>query len=143
MKYMLDGGAYAPERAHFDDAGFDLRTPEAFDLGPAGSDSDQRVVDLKVHVEIPIGYYGKLESKSGLMVNHGVCSMGGIIDSGFRGTVKVMMINHSHKPYHFERGEKVVQMVVQPVLLCTLDEAKQLDPSESGRDASGWGSTGR
>lgn len=88
MKYMLDDGAYAPVRAHFDDAGIDLRTPEAFDLGPAGSDTDQYVVDLKVHVEIPAGYYGKLESKSGLMTNHGVCSTGGVIDSGFRGDGK-------------------------------------------------------
>lgn len=143
MKYMLNDGAYAPVRAHFDDAGIDLRTPEAFDLGPAGSDTDQYVVDLKVHVEIPAGYYGKLESKSGLMINHGVCSTGGVIDSGFRGTVKAMMINHSHKPYHFERGDKVVQMVVQPVLMCTLDKVYKLDPSESGRDCSGFGSTGR
>lgn len=131
MKYMLDGGAYAPERAHFDDAGFDLRTPEAFDLGPAGSDSDQHVVDLKVHVDIPIGYCGKIESKSGLMVNHGVCCMGGVVGSSFLGTVKVRMINQSHTSYHFERGDKVAQMVVHPVLLCTLDEAK-LDLSECG-----------
>lgn len=143
MKVKVEKGGYMPERAHFDDAGIDFRTPEEFTLGPAGSDTDQRVVDLKVHVEIPIGYYGKLESKSGLMVNHGVCSMGGVIDSGFRGTVKVMMINHSHTPYHFDQGDKVVQMVIQPALLATLETADALRRSESGRDASGWGSTGK
>lgn len=143
MKVKVEEGGYMPERAHFDDAGIDFRTPEAFELAPAGEPGDQHVVDLKVGIEIPIGYYGKMESKSGLMVNHGVCCMGGIVDSGFRGTVKVRMINHSHEAYRFEKGDKVVQMVIQPVLLAVIEEVEELDPSESGRDASGWGSTGR
>ena len=143
MKVKVEEGGYMPERAHFDDAGIDFRTPEAFELAPAGEPGDQHVVDLKVGIEIPIGYYGKMESNSGLMVNHGVGCMGGIVDSGFRGTVKVRMINHSHEVYRFEKGDKVVQMVIQPVLLAVIEEVEELDPSESGRDASGWGSTGR
>lgn len=143
MKYKVLEGGFEPKRAHFDDAGIDFRSPETFTLGPAGSDNDSYVVDFKVSVEIPIGYFGKMESKSGLMVNHGICCCGGVIDSGFRGTIKVRMINHSHEPYTFERGDKVVQMVVQPVLLCTLDKVDELDPSDSGRNDSGWGSTGK
>ena len=54
------------------------------------------------------------------------------------------MINHDpNYAYSFERGDKIVQMVVQPVLLCGLEEVKELDPSESGRDDSGFGSTGK
>lgn len=85
-----------------------------------------------------------LESKSGLMVNHSVCCGGGVVDSGFRGTIKVRMINHDpNYAYPFERGDKIVQMVVQPVLLCTLEEVNELDPSDSRRDDSGFGSTGK
>jgi dUTP pyrophosphatase len=135
---VFDGG-YMPRRAHFDDAGIDLLTPEGFTLRPGES----RVVDLKVGFEIPIGYFGKLESKSGLNVNHGVICPGGVIDSGFRGLVKVRMMNTGSEDYTFMRGDKVVQMVLIPVLLADLNEVDELTPSESGRDNSGYGSIGR
>ncbi len=135
---VFDGG-YMPRRAHFDDAGIDLLTPEGFTLRPGES----RVVDLKVGFEIPVGYFGKLESKSGLNVNHGVICPGGVIDSGFRGSVKVRMMNTGYTDYTFMRGDKVVQMVLIPVLLADLNEVDELTPSESGRDNSGYGSTGR
>lgn len=135
---VFDGG-YMPRRAHFDDAGIDLLTPEGFTLRPGES----RVVDLKVGFEIPVGYFGKLESKSGLNVNHGVICPGGVIDSGFRGSVKVRMMNTGSEDYTFMRGDKVVQMVLIPVLLADLNEVDELTPSESGRDNSGYGSTGR
>lgn len=135
---VFDGG-YMPRRAHFDDAGIDLLTPEGFTLRPGES----RVVDLKVGFEIPVGYFGKLESKSGLNVNHGVICPGGVVDSGFRGSVKVRMLNTGYTDYTFMRGDKVVQMVLIPVLLADLNEVDELTPSESGRDNSGYGSTGR
>lgn len=135
---VFDGG-YMPRRAHFDDAGIDLLTPEGFTLRPGES----RVVDLKVGFEIPVGYFGKLESKSGLNVNHGVICPGGVVDSGFRGSVKVRMLNTGYTDYTFMRGDKVVQMVLIPVLLADLNKVDELTPSESGRDNSGYGSTGR
>lgn len=144
MKYKIYEGGFEPKRAHFSDAGIDFRTPESFELQPAGTPGDSHVVDLKVAVEIPIGYFGKMESKSGLMVNHSVCCGGGVVDAGFRGTIKVRMINHDPEhSYKFDRGDKVVQMVVQPVLLCTLEEFEELDPADDGRNESGWGSTGK
>lgn len=139
MKIKLYEGAYMPKRAHFDDAGIDFRTPEGFTLNPG----EFHVVDLKVAVQIPIGYFGKMESKSGLMVNHGIVCKGGVVDSGFRGTVKVRMQNDGDQPYTFQKGDKLVQMVLIPVLLADIELADELNASESGRDASGWGSTGR
>lgn len=139
MKYKLTKDAYPIDRAHFDDAGIDIRTPEGFTLH-AG---EQRKVDTGVSVQIPIGYYGKMESKSGLMVNHGVICMGGVVDSGFRGTIKVRMWNTSHEDYTFEKGDKLVQMVLIPTLLDIPELSADLEMSESGRDDSGFGSTGR
>ena len=139
MYYSLDDGTFDIQRAHFDDAGIDMRTPEWFVLR-AG---EQKVVDLKVRVQIPVGYYGKMESKSGLMVNHGIVCMGGVVDSGFRGTIKVRMWNTSSEDYEFEKGDKLVQMVLIPVLLADLVKADKLDAAVSGRNESGWGSTGR
>lgn len=140
MKVKVYDGGYMPERAHFDDAGIDLRTPEAFVLeGHGGS----HVVDLQVAVQIPIGYFGKLESKSGLNVNYNIQITGGVIDSGFRGTIKVRVTNNGPTPYIFGKGDKLVQMVLIPVGLFDLEQVDDLDSSESGRDMSGWGSTGR
>lgn len=139
MIYALKEYAKDISRAHFDDAGIDMRIPRRLVLR-AG---EQAVIDLGVCVQIPVGYYGKMESKSGLMVNHGIICMGGVIDSGFRGTIKVRMWNTSDKDYVFDEGDKAVQMVLIPVLLCDLTETETLDASVSGRDENGWGSTGR
>lgn len=139
MKVKLLDGGQMPQRAHFDDAGMDFFSPEDFTIPGHGS----YVVNLKVCVEIPLGYYGKMESKSGLMVKHGVVCAGGVIDSSFTGTIKVRMENHGDEPYHFEVGDKVVQMVLIPCLLPTLEQVDELDPPISGRGESGWGSTGR
>lgn len=140
MKFKILDGGFLPTRAHFDDAGIDFRTPEAFTLAPNGG---AKVVDLKVAVQIPIGYFGKMESKSGLMVKNGVVCAGGIVDSGFRGTIKVRMINNGDEPYTFEIGDKVVQMVLIPCGLFDIEPKEELDVSDSGRNESGWGSTGR
>lgn len=140
MKVMVERGGYMPQRAHFDDAGIDFRTPEEFTLQPHGG---SRVVDLKVRVQIPVGCFGKLESKSGLNVNHNIQCTGGVIDSGFRGSIKVMITNNGDQAYTFKQGDKIVQMVLIPVLLADLQQVPMLDDSISGRDEAGWGSTGR
>lgn len=135
---VLDGG-FKPTRAHFDDAGIDFYSPKAFMIEPHGT----YTIDLKVCVEIPVGYYGKMESKSGLMTKHGIICAGGVIDSGFRGSIKVRIENHSNEEYLFCKGDKVVQMVLIPCLLATIEQVDELDDSDSGRGESGWGSTGR
>lgn len=139
MKYALEPWACDIDRAHPDDAGIDMRTPVGFVLRA----HEQKVVDLGVRVQIPIGYWGKMESKSGLMVNHGITCMGGVVDSGFRGTIKVRMWNTSDEDYTFKQGDKLVQMVLMPVLLADLERVDKLDAADFGRNESGWGSTGR
>lgn len=139
MKYKVYNGGYPLERAHFDDAGMDIRTPESFTLRPGKS----IVIDTKIAVQIPVGYFGKLESKSGLNVNHSIITTGGVVDSGFRGTIKVKLYNFGKEAYTFQKGDKISQLVILPVLLCDLEQVDRLNDSESGRDADGFGSTGR
>ena len=139
MKYALEPWACDIDRAHPDDAGIDMRTPVGFVLRAHA----QKVVDLGVHVQLPLGTWGKMESKSGLMVNHGIICMGGVVDAGFRGTIKVRMWNTSDEDYVFEQGDKLVQMVPMPVVLSDLEQVDELDEAYFGRNASGWGSTGR
>ena len=137
MKYYIEKGGFEPIRGHFEDAGMDLRTPIDVVVPKGGS----AVIDTLVHTEIPVGYYGKLESKSGLNVKHGVVSLGGTIDSGYNGSIVVKLYNFGDKDYEFKAGDKIVQMIIQP---CVLEEwIEDDDFSESERGDSGFGSTGR
>lgn len=136
VKYILDPGAYAPEKAHYDDAGFDIRTPVALTV----DGFDQAVVDTGVHVQIPHGYVGMLKSKSGLNVKHSLRGEG-VIDAGYTGSIVVKLYSDGPMDYHFERGDKIIQLVILPVPDVEMEPAKALDKSE--RMSSGFGSSGR
>lgn len=137
MKVMLDEHAILPTRAHDQDAGLDLYSREEQIILPG----DSAVFDTGVHVELPVGTFGKLESKSGLNVKYGIVSHGGVIDSGFVGSISVKLYNHGDKPYMIRKGDKIIQMIVQPCLYPELKLADSL--SETERGDGKFGSTGR
>lgn len=137
MKIMLDEEAFAPTRAHPTDAGLDLRAKERVKLWPGMS----ACIDTGVHMELPHGYYGKIESKSGLNVNHDIVSCGGTIDEPYRGSIVVKLYNFGSEVYVFEPGDKVAQIVIQPYIAPELEIVDVL--SETDRGSDGFGSTGR
>lgn len=132
----LDPGAFLPTRAHRTDAGLDLYTPVDRYLNPGCS----VVIDTGVHIELPHGTFGKLESKSGLNLR-GVVSCGGVIDEGYTGSIQVKLYNLGHQPYAFRRGDKVVQLIVQPCEYVTVTEGELKGGTDRGEN--GFGSTGR
>ena len=136
LKVKLDAGAYMPERAHSLDAGYDLRTPAGFMIRA----NDHYVVDTGVHMQIPAGYVGFLKSKSGLNVTQSITGEG-VIDSGYTGSIRVKLYNHSTDKKFFRKGDKIIQIVLLPVFTPELEQVKELDKSERGND--GFGSTGR
>ena len=105
---MLDDGAIMPIRAHHADAGLDLYTPKDIYLCGGGSVG----IDTGVHIEIPLGFYGDIRSKSGLLFKNDIIT-DGTIDSGYTGSIKVKLINLGRRSYHFEAGDKIAQMVIQ------------------------------
>ena len=137
MKYYVEEGGFEPIRGHYADAGMDLRTPEDVVLRA----HDSVVIDTKLHCCIPFGYYGKLESKSGLHVNHEIVCLGGVIDSGYEGSVKVKLYNMGANLYKFHAGDKIVQMIIQPCVLEDWVVDDNFGGSERGSD--GFGSTGK
>ncbi len=137
MKVKIDDGGYMPKRAHAADAGFDLYTPELIVVPAHGA----CVVDTRVHLAIPAGWFGKIESKSGLMVHEGITVPGGVVDSGYTGSIMVKLENHTLAPYKFERGDKIAQIIFLPCLLDDLQQVPDLDATDRG-DA-GFGSTGK
>ena len=137
MRIMLDDGAFMPERAHPTDAGIDLKTPKTVTIPAHGS----VCIDTGVHIELPKGNYGKLESKSGLNTKHSVVSLGGVIDEPYRGSIVAKLYNLSDADYTFHAGDKIVQLVVQPYSNPPMVLADEL--SETDRGDNGFGSTGK
>jgi len=134
----LDNGAFMPERGHAEDAGLDLKTPQDVTIQAGGS----AAIDTGIHVVIPEGYYGKLESKSGLNVKHNIVSLGGVIDSGYEGSIVAKLYNLGNEDFAFHAGDKIVQLVIMPCetpKLIVVDEIESI----SERGTEGFGSTGR
>lgn len=134
---VVDDGGFKPVRAHEEDAGLDLRTPERVVIPSGGS----AIIDTKTHICLPKGYYGKLESKSGLNVKHDVVSLGGTIDSGYTGSIVAKLYNFGKEDYVFEKGDKCVQFVIMACELPTISFVDELSDTERG--CSGFGSSGR
>ena len=135
IKVMLDPGAITPTRAHEADAGLDLFAKEYDRIPPNGIAS----FDTGVHVAIPKGYVGLLTSKSGLMAE-GITSRG-TIDSGFQGSIKAVLFNHTNKYVHIEPGRKITQLVIMPIITPEVEIVDSLEETERG--AGGFGSTGK
>lgn len=136
MKVKLDEGAYMPIRAFEQDAGYDLRTPVRFVIHPGGS----AVIDTGVHVQIPDGYVGFLKSKSGLNVRLDLTGEG-VIDAGYTGSITVKLYNHGKQFHVFEAGDKIIQLVILPIITPDLEQVDDLEDTDRGSD--GFGSTGR
>lgn len=132
----MDKGAYAPCRSHQWDAGLDLFSMED---GVIASGS-YRVFNTGIHIEIPENCVGFVKSRSGLMCNHGITT-DGTIDAHYTGPVKVCLFNHDANDYEVKAGDKIAQLVIQPVFLPRLELVDSLD--ETDRGDNGFGSTGR
>lgn len=127
-----------PEYAHEGDAGMDLHSTETFRLYPR----ERRLVPTGIAVAIPDGYAGFVQPRSGLAVKSGVTVLNtpGLIDSGYRGEIKVCLINLGTQPVDFKIGSRIAQLVVLPVARVDVRKVDDLDDTERGAD--GFGSTG-
>ena len=134
----LDVGLPLPVHARPGDAGLDLRAAEGARLEPG----ERRLVPTGLAVAIPPGHAGLVLPRSGLAMQNGVTVLNapGLIDSGYRGELKVLLINHGAEPVDLARGERIAQLVVQPVAEVKLVEIDRLPESERGM--GGFGSTG-
>lgn len=136
VKIQLSHGGIMPVRAHSTDAGADIFTPEGFRLAPHSSE----IICTGVHVELPPFTVGMLKSKSGLNVKHDIIGEG-VIDEGFSNEIRVKLYNMGDKPRIFRRGDKIIQLVIMPVLYPAFLEVDEITGGERG--LAGIGSTGR
>ena len=136
----IDSGVPLPARAHPGDAGLDLYAAEDVTLKPG----ERASVATGIAVAIPEGYAGFVVPRSGLAARHGVgvVNAPGLIDCGYRGEVRVLLVNlDPSEAVELRRGERIAQLVIQRVEEPTLREVAELPPSARGE--GGFGSTGR
>lgn len=135
----LSPTAAAPERAHDDDAGYDLRAAEACRLEPG----ERASVGTGLAVEIPPGSAGLVLPRSGLALRHGIALVNapGLIDSGYRGEVRVLLLNTDRsEAFEIAEGDRIAQLVVVRHDSGAAEEVESL--AETVRGAGGFGSTG-
>lgn len=135
----LDAGLPLPRYAHEGDAGLDLFAAEDCTLAPG----HRQLIGTGIAVAIPEGHAGFVQPRSGLAVRHGLSLVNtpGLIDAHYRGEIKVIAVNLDHETsIEIRRGDKIAQLVIQPITRCELDEVTELD--ETARGEGGFGSTG-
>ena len=132
----LDPGAKVPCYACLGDAGMDFYSNEEVVLAP----NERKLISTGVSMAIPEGFVGLVWDKSGLAAKHGLKTMAGVIDSGYRGEVRILVHNLSQNDYVVGKGSKIAQMLIQAVEQKEIVEVEEL--SETERGTGGFGSTG-
>lgn len=134
---LVDDKAFLPQRAHANDAGADLMAciDETIELYPG----EQKLIGTGVAIKIPVGYGGFIfnrssQGKRGITIPHSV----GVIDTDYRGEIKVLLKNISEDVYKIERGDRIAQLVIMPVLLVDFIDTW----NDTERGTGGFGSTG-
>lgn len=135
----LDESVELPSYAYAGDAGLDLRANATLDIAPL----TRALIPTGLALAIPEGYAGFVQPRSGRALKEGLsmANTPGLIDSHYRGELKVIAVNlDAHTPIHIERGERIAQLVIQAVPAVDLVEVDSLD--ETDRGCGGFGSSG-
>lgn len=135
---VLVSAATLPNYAHPGDAGADLHAAESVSLAPG----ERKLVATGVRIALPNGYVALVHPRSGLAVKHGVTVLNtpGTIDAGYRGEIKVILINLGEESFSIEPGDRIAQLVIQRFEHASFIEVERLP--ESARGEGGFGSTG-
>ncbi|MCL5771737.1 MAG: dUTP diphosphatase [Actinobacteria bacterium] len=136
---IIDNSLPIPKYAHDSDAGLDLYSAIDYMLKPF----ERKLIPTGIKIAIPEGYAGFVQPRSGLAINHGISMVNtpGLIDSGYRGEIKAVIINlDPKKDFEIKKGDKICQLVFLKVEHANLIFREDLD--ESDRGDRGFGSTG-
>lgn len=133
----LRPGIILPAYKHPGDAGLDIFSPESFVLQPG----ERRTVPTGWSLALPEGYVSLIWDRSGIAAKNGITNLAGVIEWSYRGEYGVVLLNTSSEPYEVKAGDRIAQLLVQPIATAELQEVDDLPASERG--AGGFGSSGR
>ncbi|HSD30009.1 MAG TPA: dUTP diphosphatase [Vicinamibacteria bacterium] len=134
---LVGEGGSLPEYSSTGAAGADLRASEAVEIAPGA----RTAVPTALRLQIPPGHVGLVWPRSGLAVRHGIDTLAGVIDSDYRGEVRVVLVNHGDEPFRIERGDRVAQLLVQRVERAAFAAVASI--ADTDRGEGGFGSSGR
>ena len=151
---VLHPRAKLPTRQNNLDAGYDLYACESMSIAPM----ERRIIPVGLSMEIPIGYYGRIAPRSGLACKKGIDVMAGVVDSGYRGEVKVLLINLNFEGYNLQPnafeamfgsankteikpGDRIAQLIIEKCHTVEWKAMKTLEESQRGE--GGFGSSGQ
>jgi len=134
----LDPSARLPTRGTPQSAGYDLYAPDDTLIVARGS----VLINLHIAMSIPMYHVGIIKSRSSLASKFGVCVDTGVIDSDYRGSIKVLLFNHSDKDYQITAGDRIAQLLILKYLVTPFQEVKEFT-EETERGERGFGSTGK
>ena len=137
IKIQKIGDAKIPNYAHNGDAGLDIYSAENDYILKVG---ERKGFKTGIKMEIPKGYAALFWDKSGLAINHGIKTMGGVIDSTYRGEFIVILINLGREDYKIEKNSKISQILIQKVEEAEFEEVENLGDTQRGE--GGFGSSG-
>lgn len=132
----LTDNAVLPKKANTTDAGYDLYSVEDLVIEP----NKRAMVHTGISMAIPANHVGLIWPRSGLAVKNGIDVLAGVVDSGYRGEVCVVLQNHGSTPYEVKSGDRVAQILFQKIEYFKLQEVESLENADRGD--SGFGSTG-
>ncbi|MDP2666875.1 MAG: dUTP diphosphatase [Candidatus Diapherotrites archaeon] len=132
----LHPDAILPKYAIPGDAGMDLYANDEYVIQPG----ERMAVSTGIALALPPGHVGLIWDKSGPPLKNGLHVMGGVLDETYRGEIKIVVINHGKEPITLEKGQKVAQLLIQPIAHPEIEEVTQLDTTIRGD--KGFGSTG-
>ena len=135
---MLSDTTIIPERSSAGAAGYDIYADQSGVINDSGS---TLLISTGWAMEMPDGYYAEIRPRSGLAVKHGIDTLAGVIDSDYRGEVKVLLINHGSKPFKFKAGDRIAQLVFRKHETPEIEVVNELGASVRGD--GGFGSTGK
>jgi len=133
----LHPDAQVPQAMRPGDAGMDLISIEDVSIAPG----TREVVKTGVALAIPEGHVGLFWDRSGLAAKHGIHILAGVLDSNYRGELMVVMLNTGPETYEVKAGDRIVQLLIQPILTPPIEEVDELP--ESSRGEGRFGSSGR
>ena len=134
----IDPEAQLPTRAHDTDAGFDLYSPIGVNISVGATVT----IPTKLAISLPENTVGLIYPRSSLGTRHGIvlANTVGVIDSGYRGEIMLVVTNHGDSPYTIHSGDRVAQLIVTPYYAPKVIEVNELDATDRG--AGGFGSSG-
>ena len=135
---MLSDTTLIPERCSGGAAGYDIYADQSGIVYDSGR---TLLISTGWAMEMPDGYYAEIRPRSGLAVKHGIDTMAGVIDSDYRGEVKVLLVNHGSKPFRFKAGDRIAQLIFRKHETPNIMLVSEL--SDSVRGVGGLGSTGK